>query len=616
VFQASPQTCTQCKSLVYPGLHICPNCGAVVQAAFPPTTPASSSNAPSSSAPYSRPQRTVNPSSNTGGQQFPPSYPQLAAGYPPIASAPLPPPPPSDPYALSPSQTYPQQYIGANPQYPVSAKKGRRNWLVMGALLLAIATLIIGTTFTIPRLLGTSPMSGAQPISVRTIGSEVIGISDGSTAFDLNRKDGSLKKQAADKLKQGDTGIALSLFSQAIAIENNDGEALIYKENLRIASSPHITFVVGAMPSGETSLVGLSRDVLQGAYLAQKEFNDGNKLPGVKVRLLIASSGNDAKNATLVAQQIVQLAKSDPTFVGVMGWPYSSLAFTVVQVLSQAQIPVVSSTASADDLTGISPFFFRVVPSNKAQGSAGAKYAQSQGAKNVAVFLDPTNLYSQSLGNDFKQQFEANGGKVVVENYTVGKPETLQPALTGALKQAPDLIYFSGYSNDVSTLLKDLALAGTSDTLKVLGGDALYEFGGYHGNSSAERSRLRFTTFSYPDEWDIAGLGKQKPAFFNEYPATLSGGKKGYGFDRPTVQATLSYDAMSALLKAAAATGKATIKSADLQKALTTTAFQAASGYIKFGSDGDPINKAFVVLKVSPEGYTQMEKVIGNLISV
>ncbi len=54
---------------------------------------------------------------------------------------------------------------------------------------------------------------------------------------------------------------------------------------------------------------------------------------------------------------------------------------------------------------------------------------------------------------------------------------------------------------------------------------------------------------------------------------------------------------------------------ADLQQALTTTAFQGASGYIKFGPNGDPINKAFVVLKISPEGFTQMEKVIGNLIS-
>jgi eukaryotic-like serine/threonine-protein kinase len=649
--QVSSQTCAQCKSLIYPGQQFCPNCGAVAQAAFTPTASASPFPNPLSGLdPYANPQDLAHSPFNPGNQQFTPIYPQLASDYLHIA-APTPPPPPSssyltplpsDPYAFPPSQPYPQQYIGTNPSPPVSSKKSGRNWLVTGASLLVAAALIIaGIVFTIPRLQGTtstsgtqpisvrtsstsgtqpisvrtSSTSGTQPISVRTIGNEVIGISDGSTAFDIHRQDGSLKQQAADKLKQGDTGAALSLYSQAIATESNDGEALIYQEDLRIASFPHITFVVGAMPSGDTSIVSVSRDVLQGAYLAQKEFNDNNRLSGIKIRLLIASSGGDPKNVTLVAQQIVQLAKSDPTFVGVMGWPHSDLAFSAVQVLGQAQIPMVSPTASADVLTGISPYFFRVVPPNKAQGIAGANYAQSQGAKNVAVFVDPTNLYSQSLGNDFKQQFVANGGKVIMENYTVGKPETLQPALTDALQQAPDLIYFSGYSSDISTLLKDLVAAGTPDTLKVLGGDALYELGGYQGNSSVERSRLHFTSFSYPDEWDVAGLGGKKPVFFRDYPATFSGGQKGYGLDRPTNDAILSYDAMSALLNAAAATDKSTIKMADLRQALTTTAFQGASGYIKFGPDGDPINKAFVVLRISPEGFTQMEMLIGNLTS-
>ncbi len=629
--QVSPQTCTQCKNLIYPGQQFCLNCGAMAQAAYAPTIASSSfSNMPAGSGPYSNPQSLYNPPFNPGGQQFTPKYPPLTSGYPHIAPAPPPPsndpysmppqsypysmPLPSNPYVFPPSQTYPQQHIGTHPSSPVSAKKRGRNWLVTGASLFVVAILVIGgIVFAIPHLQGTSSTSGTQPISVRTIGNEVIGISDGSTAFDLKRKDGTLKQQAADKLKQGDTGAALSLYSQAIATESNDGEALIYQENLRIATSPHITFVVGAMPSGDSSLVGVSRDILQGAYLAQKEFNGSNKLPGVKVRLLIASSGSDPKNVTLVTQQIVQLAKSDPTFVGVMGWPHSNLAFAAVQVLGQAQIPVVSSAASADDLTGISPSFFRVVPPNKAQGIAGAHYAWSQGVKNVAVFVDTTNLYSQSLGNDFKQQFEGNGGKVITENYTVGKPETLQPALTDALKQAPDLMYFSGYSSDVSTLLKDLVAAGTPDTLKVLGGDALYELSGYNGNSPAERSRLRFTTFSYPDEWDVAGLGGKKPVFFTDYPATFSGGQKGYGLDRPTNDAILSYDAMSALLNAAVATGKTTIKMADLRQALATTAFQGVSGYIQFGPDGDPIKKAFVVLKISPEGFTQMEKLIGNL---
>ena len=66
--------------------------------------------------------------------------------------------------------------------------------------------------------------------------------------------------------------------------------------------------------------------------MAQKEYNDNGSLPGgFKVRLLIASSGSKTAYADQVAEQIVQLAQTDPTFVGVMGWPFSSRSLRVVK---------------------------------------------------------------------------------------------------------------------------------------------------------------------------------------------------------------------------------------------------------------------------------------------
>ena len=206
-------------------------------------------------------------------------------------------------------------------------------------------------------------------------------------------------------------------------------------------------------------LVGLGRDDLQGAYVAQKEYNDGSKLPnGVKVRVLIANTGSKSKNVQQVAQQIVQLSQTDKTFAGVMGWPYSDQAYEGIKVLGGASIPMVSQTASSDVLSGVSPYFFRVAPSNNIQGTEGAQYARnSLHASRVALFDDQANLYSQSLAQDFSREFRTDGGQVVVEEqYTVGNTSNLGDLLRDALKQNPDLIYFSGYSSDVSTLLVNL----------------------------------------------------------------------------------------------------------------------------------------------------------------
>jgi ABC-type branched-subunit amino acid transport system substrate-binding protein len=70
-----------------------------------------------------------------------------------------------------------------------------------------------------------------------------------------------------------------------------------------------------------------------------------------------------------------------------MGWPFSAYAISTINVLKDAHIPMVSQTASSDALTGVSAYFFRVAPSNKSQGIAGARYAEARCMPNVWHFL-------------------------------------------------------------------------------------------------------------------------------------------------------------------------------------------------------------------------------------
>jgi eukaryotic-like serine/threonine-protein kinase len=460
---------------------------------------------------------------------------------------------------------------------------------------------------------------------------EYIGVSDGTFAFDTNRPDGRFKAQAADKLKGNDVGAAQSQWQSGLQQDTSDAEALIYLEDQRVLTSgnPYITIVVGTMLTGDN--VGVGRDDLQGAYVTQKEFNDGHKLPNnVQVRLLVASSGNVATYATTVAQQIVQAAQQDHTIVGVMGWPFSSRTINAIRVLAGAHIPMVSQTASSDQLTGISTSFFRVVPSNKGQGIAGAHYAeQVLHARNVALFVDPADSYSSSLAADFSQQFKADGNTIAVtENYTVGSQGQgqLPGLLQDALSHNPDLIYFSGYASDISVLLANLPTSGPAANIQILGGDALYELGGYSTGGRANFSRLHFTSFAYPDEWEIAGLKAQKPAFFTDYANAFdpNGQHLGfYGYTRTSSDVMLSYDATLALLIASgralnSAGGKTNITPAAVQQALTqikgAQAVQGVSGPIAFDSNGDPVNKPLVILAVDSQGRIHQESLLGRLL--
>jgi serine/threonine protein kinase len=542
-------------------------------------------------------------------------------------------------------RTQPRQ-VGAFASQPYPQRQSRQqsngnNYLLWSFGLLILVVLVIGgLIFALPYLSNrNSAQSGSStgqngsgvgssssdPISASTVNGELLGLSYGKTVFDTSRPDCKscdYKQQAAAKLAQGDSAGAQSLWRSALSQDSSDAEAHIYLENQSVLASgrPYITLAVGTILTGPNASVG--RENLQGAYVAQKEFNadNGAKLGGVEVRLLVANAGGSSSNVQAVANQIVQAAQKDPTIVGVMGWPFSAHAINASQVFTSAKIPMVAQSASSDDLTNISSYFFRVVPPNSVEAAVGARYAKEKlGAQKVVVFSDPSDSYSRSLAEDFSKSFTAGGGQVAKTiNYKRGDAQSistgLQQLTSGA---APDLIYFAGYAVDINTILAEVPTSQTLSNTKILGGDALYELGGYDQRGRAGFNRLHFTAFAYPDEWSI--LGKEKPAFFQSYIDAFSASNPqgSYGFTRPSNNVMLSYDATLALLTGVknGLNGGKSLKPEALQQALQqikgANALQGVSGQISFGPDGNPADKPVVVLAVSSDGHIQMEPQLG-----
>jgi ABC-type branched-subunit amino acid transport system substrate-binding protein len=468
-------------------------------------------------------------------------------------------------------------------------------------------------------------------VAVQAPDGELIGLSDGKYVFYTASPAADLKKQAAQELQQGHTGTAISLLSAAHNQETSDAEVLIYRENIRATSGGnYITIVVGTTLTGTPSAIGIGRDDLQGAYVAQREFNDtAEQHGGFKVRLLIANSGGktDADTASytsLVAQQIVGVAQKDKTIVGVMGWDLSPLAFAAFTPLTQNHIPMLS-IAAGDNLTGFSKYFFRANAPAALQAKVAAQYSlQTLKATKAAIFVDNASDYSRSLADDFKTNF--NGGTIVAtESYTVGdsntEPALLEAKLQDALRHQPDIIYFAGYPADVSILLQRLQ---PSDP-PVVGGNALYELGGYTNVTPAGLSHLRFSALAYPDEWDVLCSNGQsqacsKPSFFTVYPQAFDDGKhqqQPYRYTRSDSGTMLDHDATMAFLQASEHIAKESLTPDKMQQALAgltgPNALQGAAGQLAFGSDGNPINKA-VTIVCNKDGFFKLDVVVGQFL--
>ncbi len=441
------------------------------------------------------------------------------------------------------------------------------------------------------------------------------GLSYGTIAFDTHRADGDLKRQAAARLAAGDTNGAIVLWNKAITLDREDAEAYIYLENTRVLLSkqPHLTLAVATLFS--QGVTGLGRDDLQGAYIAQKDYNERmQRSGGMQLLLLVAVADDDLVSVTNVAQKIVQEAQHDPTMLGVMGWPTSTSALAAIKVLANAHIPLLSESATSDVLTGISPYFFRMGTDTR-QASSGAKYAMDVlKVKHVAVFEDPANAYSKSLADAFINTFTSDGQHTVVKQlYTVKQAESLAGPIRDVMTQHVDMIYMSGYAPDASTLLAALPPCKSSMTcIQVMGGDALNTLGDYQPASYANFSRVHFTAFAYAGLWKEAGM--KEPAFFKEYQDAFSAERQQptsvLTAISPDADAILAFDALNTFLQGNQQLqigSRQHFTPEELRQTLVRTNFQGVSGRITFDQNGNVVNKAVLMLHLGDDHRPHLE---------
>ena len=231
------------------------------------------------------------------------------------------------------------------------------------------------------------------------INDQWIGLSDGRYVFDMrtNIQDSSNtvpngrlnslkeKQEGAKYMLQGSAQQALSSFNQALKDDPSDGETHIYKQNASLlALNPRPAMAVIVVPTTLTgpssgpgqAAISAGQADLQGLAIEQEKINmkSGRDCllpqqggPCLKLYVMVANIGTDNQNdvyADQIAQQIINLKQDEKyTLLGAIGWPRSTNnTIAAIRKLGDAHILTVSPTASTDALSGISPYFFRVIP--------------------------------------------------------------------------------------------------------------------------------------------------------------------------------------------------------------------------------------------------------------
>ncbi|GAC1371276.1 MAG: hypothetical protein NVS2B12_21670 [Ktedonobacteraceae bacterium] len=519
--------------------------------------------------------------------------------------------------------------------------KRQRNLMIAVASALAI---ILVALLALPRFFNQSTSAGPSPLAalnqqlateLRTYEQKGIGVSEGRLVFDIypGRGDLYLKKQAATALQQGNMSAAVNALNQAVNDDPIDGEAQIYNENIHILQnkSPYITIAVGLPIDGSDAYLGVAREELEAVYLAQHETNNKNMLPnGLKLRVLIANSGSNNADVATVAQFVsdrVLKASNQDHLVGLVGWYTSTQTINARDIIAGAHLPIVSETASSVKLSGSSPYYFRVCPSDAIQGQTlGKLLTDDLKVKRMLVLRDTTDAYSVSLADAVAGRVQSLGGTFTKGTFTINKTATdqYQQMIQDLVKNDPtiDTVFLAGFNTDgirLAHAIGNLARANPASLqlarFRVVGGDALDSVlllgAGNNEDAATARNfpddmrRMLFSTFADFNEWNFQNIPSDKqPPFFSDWTSTFQSSPLGNNAPTPQYNGLMIYDAVGVYVQAAKLVKGTSITGDEMRNALASLGkggvpfYQGISGRIAFDGRGDPIDKALVVLSV------------------
>ena len=106
-----------------------------------------------------------------------------------------------------------------------------------------------------------------------------------------------------------------------------------------------------------------------------------------------------------------------------------------IQIAQDNKVPVIAPGGTAPELTydngKLNDYIFRTSFIDPFQGIVAANFAANElKVKNAAVYIDNSSDYSKGIANAFKEQFTANGGKIVAEEAYLAKDTDFRATLT------------------------------------------------------------------------------------------------------------------------------------------------------------------------------------------
>ncbi len=330
-------------------------------------------------------------------------------------------------------------------------------------------------------------------------------------------------------------------------------------------------------------IASLGQGLKRSATMAIEEANAAG-VTSPPIEVVAFDDRSDPKEAVSIANRIV----SDRDMVAVIGHFNSGCSIPASRIYAQAGLPMISPASSNPDLTlqQLSPQWtfpksvFRVNTTDNVQGSYGADFVTNKlKLKRVAIIHDKTS-YGQGVAEEFRKQFEKNGGDVAAFEGLQAGDRDFRSLLTRIKGTSPQAIYFGGMFSEGGILIRqtrDVGFKGPFVTCEANYDPAFLKVAG----AAAEGAYVTF--LGSPPE--LLANGKEfLERYRTRYPNEELKSYDGYGYEAGAIVAN--------------AIKNAGPDRAKIIEYLRTLKYTGVLGTTSFDEKGDTVNKSITLFQV------------------
>jgi len=203
--------------------------------------------------------------------------------------------------------------------------------------------------------------------------------------------------------------------------------------------------------TGEQAIYG--KEIANGIQLAYEQLKNSPKPPNVELELVDSKSDPETGKAEL--ERI--FSEGARAAIGGVTTPE---ALAQVEIADQKNRVLLSPSASAKELTGISSYFYRVWPSNTREGGKMGQYAAQNLNMKTAAVLSADTAYAQGISSEFGSSFEQNGGKLLEVIEYPKNTEDLTALVERVISLKPDGIYVADYAEAAVRIIQMIKADG------------------------------------------------------------------------------------------------------------------------------------------------------------